>query len=259
MKHITSRDNPLVRELRQLAESSRERRKQGRTVLDGVHLVQTWLDRVGLPRRLVVAESAREKPEIAALLARVPEACCVLLADGPFAAASPVETPAGVLAEIDIPPAVRRPLRGNCVVLEAVQDAGNLGTVLRACAAAGVPDVLMTPGCAHAWGPKVLRAAQGAHTFLSLHENVDVIVALADYPGQILATRLDAAQSLFQADLRGPVAWLFGNEGAGLSDGLAALATAAVRIPMPGGAESLNVAMAATVCLFEQVRQNQPR
>lgn len=259
MKHVTSRDNPLVRELRQLAESSRERRKTGRTLLDGVHLVQTWLDRVGAPRRLVVAESAREKPEIAALLGRVSPERCVLLADGLFGAVSPVDTPVGVLAEIDIPPAAGRPVRGDCVVLEALQDAGNLGTLLRACAAAGVGDVLMTPGCAHAWSPKVLRAAQGAHTYLSLRENVDVNVALAGYPGQILATRLDAAQSLFKADLRGPVAWLFGNEGAGLSDGLASLATAGVRIPMPGEAESLNVAMAATVCLFEQVRQRLER
>lgn len=256
MKHLTSRDNPLVRELRQLATSSRERRKLGRTLLDGVHLVDTWLQQVGLPRILVVAESARDKAEVMALAQRVPPDRCVLLTDALFAQASPVETPAGVLAVVDIPPLTgRQSLRNDCVVLEAIQDAGNLGTILRACAAAGVVDVALTQGCVHVWSPKVLRAAQGAHTGLRLIENAEPALLLQGFPGAVLATRLDARNSLFASDLRGPVAWLFGNEGAGLSADLTALATSAVRIPMPGAVESLNVAMAATVCLFEQVRQ----
>lgn len=143
-------------------------------------------------------------------------------------------------------------------MLDAVQDSGNLGTLLRAAWATGVPDVLLTPGCAQAWSPKVLRAGQGAHFGLRIHEQCDVADLLRGYAGKIVATRLDTGRSLFALDLRGAVAWLFGNEGAGLSPAVSALATEAARIPMPGAAESLNVAMAATVCLFEQVRQRQP-
>ena len=127
--------------------------------------------------------------------------------------------------------------------------------MLRAAWAVGVRDVLLTTGCAQAWSPKVLRAGQGAHFGLDIREHCDVAAALADHAGKIVATRLDARESLYALDLRGPVAWLFGNEGAGLSPALSALATHPVIIPMPGAAESLNVAMAATVCLFEQARQ----
>lgn len=261
MKYLSSRDNPTVRILQTLATSSRARRDSGRTLLDGVHLVESWLQHIGLPIHLVVAESAQHKAEIARLIAQVeqhqPESI-LLLSDSAFNFVSPVDSPIGVLAEVAIPQhSMPRPL-GDCVVLEAIQDAGNLGTILRACAAVGVQDVLLTPGCVQAWSPKVLRAGQGAHCALRLHEGVDVAAALANYEqagGQILATRLDATQSLYAANLQKPCAWLFGNEGAGLSDALAQCATNSILIPMPGQSESLNVAMAATVCLFEQARQ----
>lgn len=258
MKHISSTDNPAFKRLRELATSVRERRKLGQTLLDGVHLVETWLERGPRPAQMVVSESGRERPEIAALLRRYGEGQDVLLlSDALFAKASPVETPSGILARIDLPPApAPRLAGGNCIVLDAVQDAGNLGTLLRTAAAAGVRDAVLGEGCAQAWSPKVLRAGMGAHLALTIHEHADIAALLAGHRGEIVATQLDAEHSLFDTDLRGPVAWLFGNEGAGLSPLVAALATRQVRIPMPGAAESLNVAAAAAVCLFEQVRQN---
>ena len=258
MKHITSADNPGFKLLRELATSARERRKLGQTLLDGVHLVETWLGRGPRPAQLVVSESGRERPEIAALLRRYGEGPDVLLfSDALFAKASPVDTPSGLLARIDIPAAPPPRLAGgDCIVLDAVQDAGNLGTLLRTAAAAGVREAVLGEGCAQAWSPKVLRAGMGAHLALTIHEHAAIDALLAGYRGAIVATRLDAQHSLFDADLRGPVAWLFGNEGAGLSPQVAALATRQLRIPMPGVAESLNVAAAAAVCLFEQVRQN---
>lgn len=258
MKHISSADNPTVKLLHGLATSSRERRKLGQTLLDGVHLVDTWLSRVGQPRLMVASESGLERNEIAALLRRAGEGPgVVVLSDALFARVSPVDTPAGILALIDIPPApAARIGSGSCMVLDAIQDAGNLGSLLRTAAAAGVRDVLLGAGCAQAWSPRVLRAGMGAHLALTIHEHAAIDTLLAGFRGEIVATRLDAEHSLFEADLRGPVAWLFGNEGAGLSPQLAALATRRLRIPMPGAADSLNVAAAAAVCLFEQVRQN---
>lgn len=256
MKHISSRDNARFKAWRALAGEEKERRRQGRTLLDGVHLVQTWLERVGGPETLLVSESALAHDEIAALLGRYSGLEVVSFPEALFRQLSPVETPTGILAEICIPVGPTGVPRTSCVLLDGVQDPGNVGSILRSAAAAGVKDVLLTRGCARAWSPKVLRAAMGAHCFLAIREDCDPLSALAGYQGQLLATRLDpAALSLYALDLAGPVCWLFGSEGAGLSAPVSELATGSVLIPMPGGMESLNVAAAAAVCLFEEMRQ----
>lgn len=257
MKTLTSRDNPLVKRLRALAGNARDRRELGLTVLDGPHLLQSALAHRADLREVVVAQGAVSHPEIVALL----DACRDLprwcLPDALFAQVSPVDHPAGILAVLAIPdPAPVFPLAGNLMVLDQVQDPGNLGTLLRTAAAAGIGTAVLTPGCAQAWSPRALRAGMGAQFGLGIIEQADPAAALAGYPGAILATALAVeARPLFGVDLRGPVAWLFGSEGQGLSPAVAALATGTVTIPLAPGVESLNVAAAAAVCLFEQVRQ----
>ena len=260
MKRITSRDNPTVKQLHALATSARERRSAGETLLDGAHLLEVALQRGWQPRLVVASESGCAQPEIAALLARCNPQSLIELPDRLFAHVSPVDSPSGVLAVVAVPAAPAAgtavgPLTGNCVLLDSVQDPGNLGTILRTAAAVGIPDVLLTPGCAQAWAPRVLRAAMGAHFSLRILENVAASEALQGFKGHILAADLRDAVDLYALDLRGPVAWLFGSDGQGLSPAVAALATKRVKIPMPGGMESLNVGVAAGVCLFEQVRQ----
>lgn len=256
MKQISSRDNPTVKHLHALATSARTRRSSGETLLDGAHLLGVALARGVRPSRVVVSESGRMQPEIASLLAACPTEICLELPDRLFTHVSPVDAPSGVLALLPVPPApAPMALDADCVVLDAVQDPGNLGTILRTAAAVGVADVVLTPGCAQAWSPRVLRAAMGAHFGLRLHEGVEAASALAGYGGAILAADLREAVELYDLDLRGPVAWLLGSEGQGLSPAVAALATRRVVIPMPGGMESLNVGVAAGVCLFEQLRQ----
>lgn len=256
MKLITSRDNPTVKHLHTLATSARERRKEGLTLLDGAHLLGVALE-CGRPlRQVVVSESGRAQAEIAALLARCVQDSLIELPDRLFAHVSPVDTPSGVLAVMALPTEdVEVAVSETCVLLDGVQDPGNLGTILRTAAAVGVPDVLLTPGCAQAWSPRVLRAAMGAHFSLRIREGVEAARVLAGFPGDILAADLRDAVDLYALDLRGPVAWLFGSEGQGLSPEVAGLATRRVLIPMPGGMESLNVGVAAGVCLFEQLRQ----
>lgn len=255
MKHISSRDNPSIKHLQALAGSARDRRKAGETLLDGAHLLEVALQHGVTPLQVVVSESGREQPEIAALLARCAPESLVEVPDRLFAQISPVDSPSGVLARVAIPDPSPTAVAGSCVLLDAVQDPGNLGTILRTAAAVGLRDVLLTPGCAQAWSPRVLRAAMGAHFHLDVREGVEPAAALAGYPGQILAADLVDATDLYDTDLRGPVAWLFGSEGQGLSGPVAALATRRIIIPMPGGMESLNVGVAAAVCLFEQLRQ----
>lgn len=257
MKSITSRDNPAVKRLHSLAVSARDRRSTGQTLLDGAHLVCAALDADWPLRELVVSDQGLARDEIAALVRRCGTLPLLHLTDSLFAHVSPVETPSGLLAVIDIPQA-RMPaaFSDSLLVLDGVQDAGNLGTILRTAAAAGLRDVLLTAGCTQAWSPRTLRAGMGGHFCLHLHEGVEVAQVLRSYPGQILATGLGAgARMLYDCDLRGPVAWLFGAEGRGLSAEVAALARGMVVIPMPGAVESLNVGAAAAICLFEQVRQ----
>lgn len=256
---IHSRDNPLVKRIHALSTSGRERRKTGLTVLDGAHLVSAALD-AGLPlTQLVVSDSGLHREEHRALLDRSAGRCPVAsLPDTLFAHVSAVDSPSGLLALMQMP-ASEAPVvsaSSSLIVLDAVQDAGNLGTLLRTAAAAGIALALLTDGCAQAWSPRVLRAGMGAHFRMQVHEHVDIPAVLSGYSGQIAATVLGAqSRSLFALDLAGPTAWLFGAEGRGLSADLQAMATTQVHIPMPGQVESLNVAAAAAICLFEQVRQ----
>ena len=142
-----------------------------------------------------------------------------------------------------------------CLLLADRQDPGNVGAILRSAAAAGVGQVFLSPHCAFAWSPKVLRAGQGAHFHLEIFEDVDLVAWVRDYRGTLVAAVTSGGESLFTADLAGPVAVAIGNEGAGLSESLRAAAQGRVSIPMPGGFESLNAAAAAAICLFECVRR----
>ena len=269
MKAISSRDNPMVKRLHALANSARERRKLGETLLDGAHLLDAALQQQWPLKAVVVSDSGCAQEEIEDLLARcahdIPR---YQLPDALFAHISPVDSPSGVIAIIDLPPEPD-PARladgaalsaHSLVVLDGVQDPGNLGTILRTAAAAGVRDVLLTPGCAGAWSPRALRAGMGAHFVVHIHERVDVVHALGAFRGAILATALgEGARSLYELNLDAPVAWLFGAEGQGVSPALLACASQRVIIPMAGDVESLNVAAAVAVCLFEQARQRRLR
>lgn len=256
MKPIDSSANPRYRALRRLVESSQERKRTGLSVLDGSHLVAAYLDRAGLPEQAAVSRSGLAEPEIAALVEKMRAGKLYVLNDALFKSLSSVVTPSGILAVIRTPQWQAIPPETECcVMLEQVQDPGNLGSILRTCAAAGIGHVLLSKGSAHAWSPRVLRAGMGAHFMLKIHEQVDLLTAARAFPGKLIATRQQSSQSVFDTNLKGRVGFLFGNEGAGLSADLLKVAQELVAIPMPGGADSLNVASAVAVCLFERVRQ----
>lgn len=258
MKLITSRDNPLFKHIKALAQSSRERKKSGLALIEGAHLVDAWIGRFGAPATLVVSETGTRLDEVERLVAACGGAELVTLPDALFNEVSGVETPAGILALISPPDA--RPVAANadpCLLLEDIQDPGNVGSMLRSAAAAGVKDVLLSKSCAFAWAPKVLRAAQGAHFLLNIVEGADLIEFIQTYSGQVVALAPAAKTTLYGLDLKRPTAFAVGNEGAGLSVGLLNAARVHATIPMPGRLESLNAAAAAAVCLFEMVRQRQ--
>lgn len=257
MKTISSRQNPLIKELHLLANSASERREQQKTLLDGVHLIQAALVHCVALETVFVSEHGLKSPEIAQLIGQLAQQqiSCVLLTDSAFNYISPSDSPTGILAVMVWQNPVFAIPSQSCVILEAVQDTGNLGTILRTAAAAGIRDILLSEGCAQAWSPRVLRAAMGAHFVLRIHEKIEIKAVVAQFKGQVLATGLENAKSLYDLDLRLPSAWLLGSEGQGLSAQTRALAHQQVIIPMAEGVESLNVAAAAAVCLFEQRRQ----
>ena len=255
MKHITSRDNPTFKELKSLAEDIREQRRQGRTLLDGIHLVAAYCDKVGLPEQLILSEHGAAQMEVQSLRDLFPDEVILLLRDGLFGELSDLATPTGVCAVVRIPAPPAAELSGSCILLDALQDPGNVGSVLRTAAAAGIVDVFLGPGCAGVWSPRVLRAAQGAHFELRLREQADLLAVAECFPGTTMAATVHGGESLYDHDLSGNLAWLFGSEGSGLSPKLEAAARKRIHIPMAQGSESLNVAAAAAICLFEEVRQ----
>ncbi len=257
MKSISSADNPRFRALLKLAQSSRERRNTGLSLLDGIHLVSAYAEHVGVPGEILLNRDAVGNPEVAQLLARLKTENALVLSDALFRQLSSVATPTGIIGVVPTPRvAIPQQLTGACVWLEAIQDPGNVGSILRSAAAAGIATVCLSPHSVHAWSPRVLRAGMGAHFALDVIEGVDLETLAPHYAGRIVITAVNGGTPLFAVDLTGDVALVFGNEGAGLSPALAALAHETVHIPMPGRAESLNVGAAAAVCLFERVRQS---
>jgi TrmH family RNA methyltransferase len=256
VRRINSRENARYKALRRLAESSRERKKAGLSLLDGPHLVSAYGDHVGIPEQLVLSASGLAKPEIRALVDRLGGSEVVILSDTLFNEISPVVSPTGIVAVVKTPRPRSLPARlETCVMLEGLSDPGNLGSILRTAAAAGIRQVLLSASSVHAWSPRVLRAGTGAHFMLEIYEHADLAAAIAAFPGAVIAAGATASRSLFDTDLSGPVALLFGNEGAGLSAALRGKARFEIAIPMPGRTESLNVAAAVAVCLYERVRQ----
>ncbi len=248
---ISSPQNPRFKHIKKLAESAATRHEYGQTLLDGEHLLAAALDAGIRPTLLVTTPAASAHP----LLTRCAEAERLTFSQSLFNALSPVKTPTGMLALIDIPQP-RPPVKADfCALLEAIQDPGNLGAMLRSAAAAGVDTVYLSPGCADAWSPKVLRGGMGAHFATRIIEDADLPAVARAFPGAVCAAALGAAHNLYQTDLRGAVAFAVGNEGAGLSAELRAVAGVEFTIPMPGRVESLNAAAALAVCLFERVRQ----
>lgn len=259
MKTLSSRDNPDFRLLLRTLQGQRAPGERGgavRVALEGVHLCESWLSFAGQPELAFVDSDRQMQPEIAALLRALDPARVRLCTPALLRAASQVVQGQGVIFLARAPqPVMPERIQSNCLWLDRVQDPGNLGTLLRTAAAAGIDCVFASKGTVAAWSPKVLRSAQGAHFVLQIFEGQDLVALRARLDVPLLVTALDAAVSLYDAALPPAAAWVFGNEGQGVAPDLLAHADLRVRIPHSTRVESLNVAVAAGVCLFEQLRQ----
>ena len=257
MKKISSKDNPTFKEILRVAQG----RKQGAEPLvwlEGVHLSQAWLD-VGDQIKYALFDEQRlqHDAELQRLLSRIEPQKIRYLTSALMQQLSQVGQGQGVGLVVQAPIYnSETSISQSCVYLDRIQDPGNVGTLLRTMAAAGIEHAYLSPGCAWAWSQKVLRSAQGAHFVLKIHEQISAETFIKRLTIPLYATALAQAQSLYELTFPAQMAWVFGNEGQGVAASLLEAATQRVFIPQVSTVESLNVAAAAAVCLFEQRRQH---
>jgi TrmH family RNA methyltransferase len=283
MKSIRSSSNPKIALLRELQRRPGAYREHGVWLVEGLHLVREWLacgaarpparmllasedlfDGAARPAAPAATAGSDSTRQVAAEVARRAAELCPEVYAVPHQVLDSAASGATehhlllLLEQVETEPDRMLGSQGLSVWLEALQDAGNVGTIIRTAASAGADYAVLGPGCAAAYSPKVVRAARGGHFWLPVLELADPqhwLQALERLGPRACATTLDPqAQELFDADLRQPCAWLFGNEGHGLSNEAQARCARSVRIAQRGP-QSLNVASAAAVCLYENLRQ----
>ncbi|HEU4622932.1 MAG TPA: RNA methyltransferase [Burkholderiaceae bacterium] len=257
MKRIESRDNPLVKRLRKLA-LGHAARDENLALLEGDHLVRAWLEAGHTCEHVLVSDAGVHRPDVVQCMdaARARHINVIAVPDPVMRHLSSLDSAPPIIATVIPPSKSVSDLQGqDCVVLDGVQDPGNVGAILRTAAAAGVTGVLAGRGCASLWSPKVLRAGMGAHAVLALVEVNDLVADIQRLRVPLIGTTIDAASSLYRVDLKPPCAWIFGHEGHGISDEIKQILQQRVRIPHETRIESINVAAAVAVCLFEMRRQ----
>jgi RNA methyltransferase, TrmH family len=251
---ISSLSNQKVKYIRRLQVDRRFRQKEESFVVEGTRWLIELLAHPQALQQVFYREDWASSADNARILAQV-GAVRQCVSDDVMAAMSATETPPGILAVVVIKP---QPIASHptlMIILDAITDPGNLGTILRSAVAAGVDGALLGPGCVDIYNPKVVRGAMGAHLRLPAHHldfrQIAALVAgfpvyLATGDGEVVYTDVDWVS---------PSVLVVGNEAHGGGEQARALATSSIAIPMQSGAESLNAAVAASVILFEAVRQ----
>ncbi|MBU3609058.1 RNA methyltransferase [Polynucleobacter wuianus] len=265
---IISKENPLFKEIRLLqatgAKGQKARLTGGHALLEGIHLIQTWVGDPALKTILTSEVGLKNDEIVEAVYAHIeicPDAKVYQLDSALWDLLSNLVSAPHIAGLLDLPQSCLTPpqsistLEGDVIILDRVQDAGNVGSILRTAAAAGFTKVLALTGCAHLWSSKVLRAGMGAHRLLDLYEGWSTQQVLSAVTAPMLAATADAECDLYQLknDLLHPVAWVMGSEGQGVSEKILAQAKG-ISIPIDPRVESLNVSTAAAICLFETAR-----
>ncbi|MBU3582614.1 RNA methyltransferase [Polynucleobacter sp. 15G-AUS-farblos] len=265
---ISSKENPLFKEIRLLqatgSKGQKARLARGQALLEGIHLVQTWMGDPAL-KILLTSEVGLQNEEIShavySHLESCPDTRVYQLDSSLWDLLSDLVNAPHIAGLLDLPKSCLTPsqsiatLPGDVLILDRIQDAGNVGSILRTAAAAGFTQVIALSGCAHLWSSKVLRAGMGAHQLLNLYEGWSNQQVLSAVTAPLLAASADASNELYdiQQDLLHPVAWVMGSEGQGVSEDLMVQAKG-ISIPIDPRVESLNVSTAAALCLFETMR-----
>lgn len=255
---ITSAHNPKIQRIRSLVAKRQERERQGVFVTEGVRLVEEAQSSGWQAELVLFSQGLSERGQ--ALLERLRQSGAEVEEVPPhlLESTADTETPQGILAVIRSRKLPLPPSPDFLLVVDAVRDPGNLGTLLRSAAAAAAQAVILIPGTVDAFSPKVLRAGMGAHFRLpiaSMEWPEIAQLCRGQRPLDLWIAEAEQGRSCWSLDLRRPLALVVGGEAEGASDAARQLADGYITIPMPGKSESLNASVAASILLFEVVRQ----
>jgi len=254
MNLITSVSNTKIKQIVKLANSRAYRYELGLAVIYGRHLIEESI-KYDLLDSVFISQAKSDDNEF--ILQNISTDKIYFVNDDVLSKINVSDSVTDIVGLIRIESgAINDEVYENdCVILDNIQDPGNLGTILRSCAACNISNIILSKSCVDPYNIKVLRASQGIQFDLNIIISADIATFIDNYKYEVIATMPDARESIYAHELCEPCAWLFGNEGSGISTSLLSSRTHQLTIPMPGKAESLNVAMAVTICLFEMLRQ----
>lgn len=251
---ITSKDNSKFKHVRQLLENSSYRKKSQQTVLEGTHLIQSCLQSNICPTQIWVSETALQHEEVNQLLQNKQDITVFEIEDKLYKQLRSLGQGIDILAVINQPKPNLSTITTDSLILNDVQDTGNVGTLIRTAAAIGIQHILCTTGTASVWSPKCLRAGMGAHFSVAIYENIALDDLIETIQTPLFATSSHTQNIIYHQDLSQSLAWVMGNEGQGVCEELMAHAHK-IALPQPNGQESLNVAIAGSLCMYEMLRQ----
>lgn len=250
---ITSKDNPLIKTAHALLTDPKKRKKMGQTVIEGTHLLDAYLKAEKMPISVIISESGLNNDEIQSLIKKFNKNP-IIISDTLYKNIRTLGTSLPIMAVIEMPNLIlNHAIDNDCLILNGIQDTGNLGTLLRTASATDFKTVICTPNTAHAYNPKTLRASMGANFSLAIYENISVDAIFHFVKVPLFATTSHANGLIYRKDLTKPLALILGNEGQGVDERFLKKATP-LTLPQYGE-ESLNVGVAGSVCLYEILRQ----
>lgn len=254
MNLITSAQNPIIKHASALLTSHRHRKKTGQTVIEGVHLLDAYLKQGLTVDKVIIAQNSLHHPEVIKLCQNILDKDIITTTNALYKQIRTLGDGVDIMAIIDTPSPTLTKIADDCLILDGLQDTGNIGTLLRTASAVGITTIVTTPHTAHLWSPKCLRAGMGANFALSIYEHITADEILQKVQTPLYATSSHTNKVIYHHDLTSPIAWVLGHEGQGVSDVFLQNATP-IALPQPNGQESLNVGVAGSVCFYEMLRQ----
>ena len=256
MIYIESKDNNLFKNIKKLKEK-RYRIRENKFLLEGFRIIEEAIKAKADIEYILINKEIESK--IDNLETYKEYSKVVFLSRNLFIQMSDTESSQGIMAVVKNKERDKNIEGSFFVVCDKVQDPGNLGTIIRTSHAAGVEGIILTKGTADIYNEKTIRSTMGSIFYIPIYyddENFSIIKALKEKGVSLVATSLEESRNFFEEDLKGKIMLAVGNEGNGISEEVFSLSEKKVKIPMPGEAESLNVAVATSIILFEKVRQN---
>lgn len=258
MVFIESKENNLFKNTKKLKER-KNRNKSNKYIIEGFRLIQEAFKANVDIDYLIVTEDSIGKLDIFLLDYITDNIKIYKISDNLFKELISTENPQGIVAVVNMNIMPLEPNGNFYLLCDRLQDPGNLGTIIRTAHAAGVEGIILTKGTVDIYNEKTIRSTMGSMFYIPIHYDNDLslVKRLKEDGFNIVVTSLDTDKNFFDVDLRGKVLLTVGNEGNGVSDEVLEIADTKVKIPMPGNAESLNVSIAASVIMYEKVRQSE--